>query len=123
KNFGMDSAGDVKYIGGNAKMNEFQAAMGLCNLRNVGEEIKKRKIVAERYFKNLEGIEGIKLSPIQKDVTSNYAYFPVLFDNYKFTRDEIYELLKKSNIFSRKYFYPLVTDFPVYKEQYNSNET
>lgn len=123
KNFGMDSSGDVEYIGGNAKMNEFQAAMGLCNLRNVDEEIKKRKKVAERYFDNLEGIDGINLSPIQEGVTSNYAYFPVLFDNYKLTRDEIFELLEESNIFSRKYFYPLVTDFPVYKEQYKSNET
>lgn len=123
KNFGINNDGDVEYIGGNAKMNEFQAAMGLCNLRNIDEEIEKRKLVVKRYFENLKEIDGIKLSPVRKDVKSNYAYLPVLFDNYRFTRDEIFELLSNHNIFSRKYFYPLVTDFPVYKEHYNSDET
>ena len=58
-------------------MNEFSAAMGICNLKHIEEEIGKRRKVVERYRANLENIDGIKLSPIQKDVVPNYAYFPV----------------------------------------------
>lgn len=123
KNFGMGSTGEVKYIGGNAKLNEFQAAMGLCNLREIDNEILKRKRVVERYFEHLDGVEGIKLSPVQKGIKSNYSYLPILFDGYRYTRDEVFELLRKSNIFTRKYFYPLITDFPVYREQYDSSKT
>lgn len=87
KNFGITGPESVEYIGGNAKMNEFQAAMGICNLRHVDTEILKRKAVVERYRNRLENVEGIKLSPIQEGVKSNYAYFPVVFDNYKYTRE------------------------------------
>ena len=62
KNFGMTGQETVEYIGGNAKMNEFQAAMGLCNLRNVDQEINKRKKVYERYVEQLSGVKGIQLS-------------------------------------------------------------
>ena len=93
KNFGIHGPEFVEYVGGNAKMNEFQAAMGLCNLRHLDEEINKRKKVVERYRERLEGVEGIKLSVIQKDVESNYAYFPVVFDGYKYTRNEVFEKL------------------------------
>ena len=72
-------------------MNEFQAAMGICNLRHLDDEIAKRKKVAEQYRKHLAGIKGIKLNDVQQDVQSNYAYFPVVFDGYKYTRDEVFE--------------------------------
>lgn len=85
KNFGIHGAEEVAYVGGNAKMNEFQAAMGICNLRHLDEEITKRKKLVEYYRQRLSGIEGIKLSKIQKDVEPNYAYFPVVFDGYKYT--------------------------------------
>lgn len=115
KNFGIHGPESVEHIGGNAKMNEFQAAMGLCNLRHLDEEIAKRKKVVERYRERLEGVEGIKLSAIQKDVDSNYAYFPVVFDGYKYTRNEIFEKLAEQGIGARKYFYPLTNSFECYR--------
>ena len=115
KNFGIHGPESVEYVGGNAKMNEFQAAMGLCNLRHLDEEIGKRKKVVERYRERLEGVEGIKLSVIQKDVESNYAYFPVVFDGYKYTRNEVFEKLEEQGIGARKYFYPLTNSFECYR--------
>lgn len=123
KNFGITGPESVEYVGGNAKMNEFQAAMGICNLRHVDGEILKRKAVVERYRARLENIKGIKLSVVQEGVKSNYAYFPVVFDNYKYTRDEIFEKLGEENIVARKYFYPLINDFECYRDKYNSDET
>ena len=115
KNFGIHGPESVLYIGGNAKMNEFQAAMGLCNLRHLDGEISKRKMVAEHYRQRLSGVSGIFLCESQKDVTPNYAYFPVVFDGYKKTRDEVFEELKKNNIVARKYFFPLVNEMDCYK--------
>ena len=123
KNFGITSPETVEYVGGNAKMNEFQAAMGICNLRHVNKEIVKRKIVVERYTSNLESIKGIKLMQNQKGVKSNYAYFPVVFDGYKKTRDEVFEELKSNNIIARKYFYPLTNSFECYKGKYDQEDT
>src|SRR5699024_1954522 len=114
KNFGITGPENVEYVGGNAKMNEFQAAMGLCNLRNLNEEINKREKVAKRYNQYLKGIKGIKLISKQKNVKSNYAYYPVVFDGYKLTRDEVYEILREEKIFARKYFYPLTSSFESY---------
>ena len=118
KNFGIHGPEEVDFIGGNAKMNEFQAAMGLCNLRHLDDEISKRKVCFEEYKKLLCSIDGIKLPYIQDFVESNYAYFPVLFYNYKYNRDDIYERLKKYNVISRKYFYPLTSEFKCYSEYY-----
>ena len=115
KNFGIHGPESVEYVGGNAKMNEFQAAMGICNLRHLDEEIKKRKKVVERYRENLEGIKGMKLSAIQKDVESNYAYFPIVFDGYKYTRNEVFEKLAKQGIGARKYFFPLTNSYECYR--------
>lgn len=124
KNFGITGLETVEYIGGNAKMNEFQAAMGICNLRHVDKEILKRKKVVERYRENLQNIEGITLQKkSQAKVKENFSYFPVVFENYKYTRDEVFEKLKENNIISRKYFYPLVNDFECYKKKFNLNET
>lgn len=123
KNFGITGPESVEYIGGNAKMNEFQAAMGLCNLRHVDGEIEKRKAVVERYVSNLENIEGIKLCKEQDGVKPNYAYFPVVFESYKKTRDDVFEELKSEDIIARKYFYPLINDFDCYKDKYSSNDT
>lgn len=96
-------------------MNEFQAAMGICNLRHLDEEIAKRKKVVEHYRERLSGVEGIKLSAIQENVESNYAYFPVVFDGYKYTRNEIFEMLSEQGITARKYFYPLTNSFECYR--------
>lgn len=115
KNFGIHGPEVVAYVGGNAKMNEFQATMGICNMRHIDEEIGKRKKVVERYRERLEGVDGIKLSKIQDGVESNYAYFPVVFDGYKYTRNEVFEMLAEVGIGTRKYFYPLTNSFECYR--------
>lgn len=117
KNFGIRGEEIVDDIGANAKMNEFCAAMGICNLRHIDDEIVKRKAVVERYRENLEGAAGITLNPIQPDVVPNYAYFPVLFDKKIFgaSRDEVFDVLGKNEINARKYFYPLTSNFECYK--------
>lgn len=123
KNFGITGPESVEYVGGNAKMNEFQAAMGICNLRHVEAEIEKRKTVAERYINKLSNIDGIKLSKLQSEVISNYAYFPVVFDGDILSRDEVFEKLKDEGIFARKYFYPLTNSFECYNGRFDVNET
>ncbi len=115
KNFGITGKESVNYIGGNAKMSEFQAAMGLCNLRHIDEWIRMRKNVFEWYKERLDGVRGIRLPESQKDVKANYAYFPVIFDGYKHTRDQVYDLLVKENIYPRKYFYPATNQFDCVK--------
>ena len=99
KNFGIHGPESVMAVGANAKMNEFSAAMGICNLRHVDGEIKKRRLLVERYRHNLAGIDGLQLNVIQQDVESNYAYFPIIVDEkYVLQRDGLYEYLKKNNI-------------------------
>ena len=115
RNFGLCGE-EGRYIGGNAKMNEFQAAMGICNLRHLQDEIAKRKSAVERYRARLGGVEGIKLCEEQPDVVSNYAYFPVVFDGYQYTRDQVFERLKEHDIIARKYFYPLTNEFDCYSD-------
>lgn len=115
KNFGIRGPESCAYIGSNAKMSEFQAAMGICNLRHLDDEIEKRKKVAMQYRKRLSGINGIHLCEPQKDVESNYAYFPVIFDGFRLSRDEVFERLKAHDIVARKYFYPLTSDFECYR--------
>lgn len=125
KNFGIRDHETIDRVGANAKMNEFCAAMGLCNLRHVDEEIKKRKDVVERYREHLEDIEGIKLSPEQKNVIPNYAYFPVVFDEKVFgaSRNEVFNALEKNGIGARKYFYPLTNSFECFREKYDPLQT
>lgn len=125
KNFGIHGPEVVDGVGANAKMNEFCAAMGLCNLRHVDSEIAKRKAVVERYRKYLEGVEGVKLSPIQKDMQPNYAYFPVVFDEkiFGFTRNEVFDALASIGVGARKYFYPLTSSFDCFHGKYDVMQT
>lgn len=125
KNFGIRGPERVEAVGANAKMNEFCAAMGLCNLRHVDDEIKKRKIVVERYREYLENVDGLQLNPIQKDVQSNYAYFPVIFEEKIFgaSRNEVFDALAEKGIGARKYFYPLTNGFECFHGKYNVYET
>ena len=116
KNFGESGGDDCLYAGGNAKMSEFQAAMGLCNLRHVEGEIAKRRAVVEHYHARLGNTAGIKLCAPQEGVQSNYAYFPVVFDGYRYSRDEVFERLGAENINARKYFYPLTNSFSCYQD-------
>ncbi len=125
KNFGIRGPEEVVGVGANAKMNEFCAAMGLCNLRNVDSEIAKRKRIVERYREHLGSVNGIKLCKNQDGVVPNYAYFPVVFDKNLFgkSRDEISDKLAAEGIFSRKYFYPLTNAFDCYKDKFNAADT
>ncbi|MDE6946651.1 MAG: DegT/DnrJ/EryC1/StrS family aminotransferase [Anaeroplasmataceae bacterium] len=125
KNFGIRGEEHVKGIGANAKMNEFQAAMGICNLRHIDEELQKRRKVVEHYRERLEGVKGIQLNPIQRAVRPNYAYFPVVINAKEFgaNRNEIFEQLKAHNIHARKYFYPLTSAFECYNECFNVSLT
>ena len=117
KNFGIRGPEEVAYVGGNAKMNEFQAAMGLCNLRHLEGEIGKRRAADERYRSRLGNVPGIRLCAPQKDVTPNHAYFPVIFDDaYQYDRDTVFNKLKEYNIIARKYFYPLTNSFDCYRD-------
>ena len=117
KNFGIRGPENCLFIGGNAKMNEFQAAMGICNLRHIDEWICERKRVYDRYTDRISGIKGIKVNKYQKDIQPNYAYYPVVFDGYRYDRDEIAEKLTQIGVHSRKYFYPLTCDFECYQDR------
>lgn len=125
KNFGITGPEDVEHVGGNAKMNEFCAAMGVCNLRYLDGEIAKRKAVAERYWENLENVPGLTAFRPAEGVRHNYAYLPVLFDPQAFgaTRDDVFDALAAEGIGARKYFYPLVSDFACYRSVYSSDRT
>ena len=125
KNFGIRGPEEVSAVGANAKMNEFCAAMGLCNLRHIHDEISKRQMVAARYRSHLEGIKGIQLNAVQPDVESNYAYFPVIFDERIFgnDRDRVYDVLAEQDIHTRKYFYPLTSTYSAFHGKYNALET
>lgn len=125
RDFGIKDAETIDGVGSNAKMNEFVAAMGLCTLRHVDEEIQKRKKVVECYRENLANVEGIQLPPVQKDVIPNYAYFPIVIEGKEFgsTRNEVFEELAKTNIHARKYFYPLTNAFDAYHGRFNPNST
>jgi len=117
-NFGFISHEEVAYISTNARMNEFEAAMGICNLRHIDDEIARRKAAADRYEERLSGVAGIKLIAPQKGVSRNYSYFPVFFDGYKMDRNEVQKILADNNIFARKYFYPLTSELACYAGDY-----
>ncbi|MBR2274859.1 MAG: DegT/DnrJ/EryC1/StrS family aminotransferase [Lachnospiraceae bacterium] len=125
KDFGISREDLVKTIGANAKLNEFCAAMGLCNLRHIDGEIEKRKRVVLRYRERLSGKAGLTLNGFQEEVKTNYAYFPVLFDKeeFGFSRDEAAERLQENGIYARKYFYPPTNAFECYREEYDPKET
>ena len=125
KNFGIHDAEHVEAVGANAKLNEFAAAMGLCNLRHLEEEIAKRKRVVLHYRKYLEGVEGIRFCKPQKDVTPNYAYFPIVVDEKVFgkSRNEVFATLAENGVMARKYFFPLTSTFDCFHGNYSTDET
>ena len=123
KNFGIQE-NETYCIGGNGKMNEFEAAMGLCNLRHFPEEIAKRKRVYEQYLDLLADVTGLKLPTKQVGVTPNYAYFPVVFlDTYGETRDEAAERLQAKGYYPRRYFYPCTNAFSFLGQRYAPEST
>ena len=117
KNFGFADEVTVIAPGINAKMNEFQAAYGLLQLQHIDGYIAKRKKVSEYYRAGLTGIKGLRFLDDIEGVKHSYAYFPVFinFTEYGQSRDEVYEKLKMNNIYGRRYFYPLISQFPAYR--------
>lgn len=117
KNFGFRDETVVEEPGINAKMNEFQAALGLLQMKYVEESILKRKRIAELYRENLRDIPGLRFLEDIPGINHNYGYFPVFIDKASFgkSRDEVYYKLREENIYCRRYFYPLISDFPMYK--------
>lgn len=120
RNFGIKSEEEVVLAGINAKMNELQAALGLCNLEDIDNKIKKSQKLYKRYMKLLQNNQNLKF---QKIISSkhNYCYMPILFKDKK-TRDSIYEKLIKNNFKPRKYFYPLTSDFEYIKKIYKNDD-
>jgi dTDP-4-amino-4,6-dideoxygalactose transaminase len=118
KNFGFENETEVVMPGTNAKMNEFQALMGLLLLSHMDEMIEKRRAINGRYRERLALIPGIRLVSQPADtVRYNYAYMPVEVDEEEFglTRDQLYLKLREYNVLARRYFYPLVPDFACYR--------
>lgn len=122
KNFGIEDEETINLVGRNAKMNEFQAAMGLCNLSDLYEIIRERREIVMRYRENLAGVNGIRYfePEANPDIEYNYAYMPILVDEAVFgrSRNQVYDNMKSRGIHTRKYFYPLITDFGCYREEY-----
>lgn len=124
RNFGIEGPEDVEYAGGNAKMDEFRAAMGICNLRHVDEELARRKQVDDRYRERLAGVRGLFFPRPAAGTKGNYAYLPVLFeDEFGATRDEVAAALAEQGVYARKYFYPLTNTYACYKGRFDASET
>lgn len=119
KNFGIHGEELVTDVGANAKMNEFCAIMGLCNLKHIDEAIDQRGKRIQFYTEQLTNVKGIRLWDVSEYQNRNYAYFPILItEDYGKSRDEIYDMLRMQNIFPRKYFYPLTSDQVCFKNKY-----
>jgi dTDP-4-amino-4,6-dideoxygalactose transaminase len=118
KNFGFENELEVVMPGTNAKMNEFQALMGSQILGHVDEIISRRRQIDAAYRARLKGVPGIHLPNLPAaNVKFNFAYFPVEIeaDQFGMDRDQLYSALQRYNVFSRRYFYPLITDFACYR--------
>jgi len=123
KNFGFTDEITVVGPGINAKMNEFQSALGILQLRDINEVIRRRKEVFNNYQNLLANTNGITLPAAAENIQSNYSYFPILVDqsNYGLSRDDLYNLLKENGYYTRRYFYPLISHFPIYNTLPSAN--
>ena len=117
KNFGFVNETTVIESGINGKMSELNAAIGLIQLKHIDSAIEKRKAINDLYNKMLSKIDGIKIPNGNYSNASNYSYYPIFIENsYPCSRDELYEKLKLHNIYGRRYFYPLISEFEMYKK-------
>ncbi len=122
RDFGIQSEEIIEDIGINGKMNEFQAIMGLENLKIFKLEQEKRKTIKSFYDENLSSVKGIRIPQMPKGVTNSYQYYPIIIeDDYAISRDELHSKLKEKNIYTRKYFYPACTDYECYKNCVHSD--
>ncbi len=117
KNFGFADEVTVVAPGINSKMDEIRSAYGLLNLKNVDSAITRRGYIANLYRKSLKNVPGIRYLEDMDGVRHNYSYFPIFVTEkeYGISRDDLYEKLKQNNVFGRRYFYPLISEFPVYR--------
>ncbi len=116
KNFGFVDEVTVAAAGINGKMNEIQAAFGLLQLDYVDRSISERSRIDAHYRESLSGVEGVKLCARPRDATSNHSYFPILVDErYPISRDALYARMREHGVLARRYFYPLISDFPMYR--------
>lgn len=123
KNFGIRGEEQVVSVGANAKMNELQAIMGLCNLKHIDCAIAARKERWVYYREHLQDVKGIRLFDENRFTDKNYAYFPILIEeDYPISRDDLYDLLKSHHIYARKYFYPITADMECYRNQWEGND-
>ncbi|ENG2092086.1 DegT/DnrJ/EryC1/StrS family aminotransferase [Morganella morganii] len=118
KNFGYESETEISILGSNAKMNEIQAAFGLATLKHIDNAISIRNNIANLYREKISSIKGLTCLPLVEGVNFNDSYFPILINEHEFgmSRDQLYVKLRENNILSRRYFYPLITDFELYKK-------
>ncbi len=123
KNFGFSNEISVTQTGINGKMNEFSAALGLLQLKHLDDAIKQRKAIDKAYRDGLKNISGIRCHIESTTGRSNYSYFPIFIeDSYPLSRDQLYNLLKDNRINARRYFYPLITEFPMYNQINDANK-
>jgi dTDP-4-amino-4,6-dideoxygalactose transaminase len=116
KNFGFTNETTVVATGINGKMSEFNAALGLVQLRRVDDAIRRRGEIESAYRQLLAGVPGLRMLDRPADATPNHSYFPVLIGpGFGASRDAVYEALKAQQILARRYFYPLISDFPMYR--------
>ena len=112
----------VTDVGANAKMNEFCAIMGLCNLKHIDEVIEERKKRYLYYMEQLKKVTGICFFEKNSNASLNYSYFPIMIDShYKMNRDELYDLLRENDIYARKYFYPITADQACFRNKYRDD--
>lgn len=123
KNFGIRGEELVTEVGANAKMNEFAAIMGLCNLRYMEKNRAERKLRYDLYDTRLQEVKGLRMFERKKEADNNYAYFPIVVEEeYGMERDSLYDLLKANDIYARKYFYPLTSDQACFRNKYRNTE-
>jgi dTDP-4-amino-4,6-dideoxygalactose transaminase len=116
KNFGHVGETNVVAPGINGKMSEFNAALGLLQLKYVDQAIQKRKEIDNAYRTGLSGVKGVHCLGDAGELVANYAYFPILIDNkYPLDRDGLYEKMKENGVHPRRYFYPLISEFSMYR--------
>lgn len=116
KNFGIADEVTVMAAGINGKMNELQAAFGLMQLAHVDDLIARRTRIAELYARLLAPVSGIRIPPLRPDTVANHSYFPVFIgESFPVSRDQVYERLRAQGVYARRYFYPLLSDMPMYR--------
>jgi dTDP-4-amino-4,6-dideoxygalactose transaminase len=117
KNFGYAGETNVVSLGINGKMNEFSAALGLLQLQHIDAALARRQAIDAHYRRRLDNVGGVHCLGDSGEKVANYAYFPILVNgDYPSSRDDLYHKLKARRIHPRRYFYPLLSDFPMYRD-------